>query len=195
MAMLDRMSVLIGLCSGILPGKADPSRLLEQPMRRRLLSLIETHPGIHASELCREAGEPWGTVQYHLSLLHKGAMVTAIDSGRERRFFPSETDPAKARLLALLTQGRRPEIANFIRANPGARQVDVCDALGISRKTFRNSVIPMMQEGLVAEKRGLQSNRYFPLAGLDPLLSEFPGAAIPVAPEVPSAGHDLPGLV
>ncbi|HUR26036.1 MAG TPA: hypothetical protein VM327_08510 [Candidatus Thermoplasmatota archaeon] len=195
MAMLDRFGVLVGLCSGILPGPADASRLLEQPMRRRLLSLIETHPGIHASELCREAGEPWGTVQYHLSLLHKGAMVTAIDSGRERRFFPSETDPAKARLLALLTQGRRPEIANFIRANPGARQVDVCDALGISRKTFRNSVIPMMTEGLVAEKRGLQSNRYFPLAGLDPLLSEFPGAAIPVAPEPAAAGHDLPGLV
>jgi predicted transcriptional regulator len=191
--MLDRMRVLMGLCSGILPG-VDGSRLLEQPMRRRLLSLIESHPGIHASELCREAGEPWGTVQYHLSLLHKGAMVTAIDSGRERRFFPSETDPAKARLLALLTQGRRPEIANFIRANPGARQVDVCDALGISRKTFRNSVIPMMNEGLVAEKRGLQSNRYFPLAGLDPLLQEFPGAAIPVAPQPPEAGHGLPGL-
>ena len=195
MAMLDRMGVLLGLVSGLLPGGADGSRLLEQPMRRRLLSLIESHPGIHASELCREAGEPWGTVQYHLSLLHKGAMVTAIDSGRERRFFPSETDPAKARLLALLTQGRRPEIANFIRANPGARQVDVCDALGISRKTFRNSVIPMMAEGLVAEKRGLQSNRYFPLAGLDPLLSEFPGAAIPVTPEPAGAGHDLPGLV
>lgn len=195
--MLDRFGVLIGLCAGIAPA-GDRSRLLEQPMRRRLLALIESHPGIHASELCREAGEPWGTVQYHLSLLHKGAMVTAIDSGRERRFFPSETDPAKARLLALLTQGRRPEIAAFIRANPGARQVDVCDALGISRKTFRNSVIPMMAEGLVAEKRGLQSNRYFPLAGLDPLLQEFPGAAIPVGPSGPepaSAGHDLPGLV
>src|SRR5687768_12298124 len=196
MAMLDRMSVLIGLCSGILPKAADSSRLLEQPMRRRLLSLIASHPGIHASELCREAGEPWGTVQYHLSLLHKGAMVTAIDSGRERRFFPSETDPAKARLLALLTQGRRPEIAVFIRANPGSRQVDVCDALGISRKTFRSSVSPMMKEGLVAERRGLQSNRYFPLAGLEPLLTQFPGAAIPVGqgPD-PAAGHGLPGLV
>jgi predicted transcriptional regulator len=194
--MLDRLRLTIALCAGILPGGSG-AHLLEQPMRRRLLALIQTHPGIHASELCREAGEPWGTVQYHLSLLHKGAMVTAIDSGRERRFFPSETDPAKARLLALLTQGRRPEIANFIRANPGARQVDVCDALGISRKTFRNSVIPMMQEGLVAEKRGLQSNRYFPLAGLDPLLQEFPGAAIPVPPTQDEhlGGGDLPGIV
>jgi predicted transcriptional regulator len=193
--MLDRMRVLIGVCAGIsLPGSADRQRLVEQPMRRRLLALIETHPGIHASELCREAGEPWGTVQYHLSLLHKGELVHAIDAGRERRFFPSETDPAKARPLALLTQGRRPEIAAFIRANPGARQVDVCEALGISRKTFRNSVMPMMAEGLVAEKRGLQSNRYFPLAGLEPLLSQFPGAAIPVAPEPAGAGHDVPGL-
>jgi DNA-binding transcriptional ArsR family regulator len=204
--MLDRLRILF-LCAGISPGSPEAARLLDQPMRRRLLSLIESHPGIHASELCREAGEPWGTVQYHLSLLHKGDLVTAIDSGRERRFFPSETDPAKARLLALLTQGRRPEIAAYIRANPGARQVDVCDALGISRKTFRNSVLPMMKEGLVAEKRGLQSNRYFPLAGLEPLLAEFPGVAIPVAhpagfdaagsapPPGPASIGDFPGLV
>ncbi|MEA3165619.1 MAG: hypothetical protein QOJ26_485, partial [Thermoplasmata archaeon] len=33
--MLDGMRVLVGLCSGILPGGADGSRLLEQPMRRR----------------------------------------------------------------------------------------------------------------------------------------------------------------
>lgn len=189
--MLDRLGVVLGLCAGVAPGP-EASRLLDQPMRRRLLSLIERRPGIHASEICREAGEPWGTVQYHLALLHKGAMVTAIDSGRERRFFPSETDPAKARLLALLTQGRRPEIAAYIRANPGARQVDVCDALGISRKTFRNSVLPMLQEGLVAEKRGLQSNRYFPLAGLDPLLQEFPGAAIPGPPSAAGSGPDGP---
>lgn len=192
--MLD-LRVLLSVCGLAGPGPADRQRLMEQPMRRRLLDLIETHPGIHASELCREAGEPWATVQYHLSLLHKGEMVHAIDAGRERRFFPHDTEPAKARLLALLTQGRRPEIAAYIRANPGARQVDVCDALGISRKTFRNSVMPMMKEGLVSEKRGLQSNRYFPLAGLEPLLSQFPGAAIPVAPTPSLGGGDLPGLV
>lgn len=147
-------------------------RLLDQPMRRRLADLIARKPGIHASELCREAGEPWGTVQYHLSLLHKGDLVRAVEAGRERRFFPHSVDPGKARLLALMNQGRRPEVARFIRDHPGARQVDVCDALDVSRKTFRNSVLPLVAENLIQEKRGLQNNRYFPLAGLDALLAE-----------------------
>lgn len=150
----------------------EQDRLLEQPMRRRLVDLIASRPGIHASELCREAGEPWGTVQYHLSLLHKGDLVHAVEAGRERRFFPSGMDPARARLLALMNQGRRPEVAQYIRDHPGTRQVDVCDALDVSRKTFRHSVQPLVAENLIQEKRGLQNNRYFPLDGLSSLLEQ-----------------------
>jgi len=155
-------------------GREDESRLLEQPLRRRLLDLIADSPGIHASELCRTAGEPWGTVQYHLTLLHKGEMVTSVEAGRERRFFPSAVDPRKARLLALLHQGRRTEIASFIRDHPGSRQVDICDALDVSRKTFRSSVEPMVEEGLVNERRSLQDNRYFPQEGLLEILGPGP---------------------
>ena len=151
-------------------GRNDAAHLLQQPLRRRLLDMIAEQPGIHASQLCRSAGEPWGTVQYHLSLLHKGEMVTSVEAGRERRFFPSEIDPRKARLLALLHQGRRSEIASFIRDHPGSRQVDICDALDVSRKTFRSSVEPMVEEGLVNERRSLQDNRYFAQDGLVEIL-------------------------
>ena len=156
--------------------------LLAQPTRRRLVDLIAGRPGIHASELCREAGAPWGTVQYHLSLLHKGQLVRTVDAGRERRFFPSEMDPTRARLLAMVSHGRGPEIARFIRDNPGSRQVDVCDALAVSRKTFRNCVHPLVAERLVHERRGLQDNRYFALDGLAALLEpEQSGLANPDA--------------
>ncbi len=170
--MLDS---ILGLLGQAVIGQVSTKNLAEQPMRRRLLALIDSHPGIHASELCRSAGEPWGTVQYHLALLHKGELVTAVAAGRERRFFPTEVEPHKAKLLALLHQGRRSEVVRFIQSNPGSRQVDVCDALRMSRKTFRASVLPLVQEQLVQERRGLQSNRYFPLADLAPLLRAAQG--------------------
>ncbi len=165
----DRWLDSVLATTGVL-GQNEMNHLLEQPLRRRLLDMIAEQPGIHASQLCRSAGEPWGTVQYHLSLLHKGEMVTSVEAGRERRFFPSAVDPAKARLLALLHQGRRSEIAAFIRDHPGSRQVDICDALDVSRKTFRSSVEPMVEEGLVHERRSLQDNRYFPQDGLVEIL-------------------------
>ena len=152
-----------------------PAGLADQPMRARLLAIIQEHPGIHASRLCREAGGPWGTVQYHLSLLGRGELVQSVDTGRERRFFPAGTEPRRARLLAILNQGRRPEIARFIQKNPGQRQVDICDALDVSRKTFRSSVGPLVEEGLIHERKGLQTNRYFPEPGLPDALSHVDG--------------------
>jgi predicted transcriptional regulator len=174
--------VLAQLAASTLFGRVgEPNSLLDQPLRRRLLGIIEEKPGIHASELARESGEPWGTVQYHLSLLHKGQAVTSVEAGRERRFFPHEVDPARARLLALLGQGRRPEIATFIRDHPGARQIDICDALDVSRKTFRNSIEPLVEEGLVQERKGLQSNRYFPQPPLAELMPQPPASPDPAA--------------
>lgn len=159
--MLEFVAQMLAAAQGLF-GRVTGPELLEQPMRRRLLQIIEEKPGIHASELCRASGEPWGTVQYHLSLLHKGELVTTVEAGRERRFFPHQVDLGRARLLAILHQGRRIEIATFIQGNPGARQVDICDALSLSRKTFRHAIEPLVEEGLVQERKGLSFNRYFP---------------------------------
>jgi predicted transcriptional regulator len=181
--MFDVLAQLAASAASTLLGRVgEPGHLLDQPLRRRLLGLIEERPGIHASELARESGEPWGTVQYHLSLLNKAQAVTSVEAGRERRFFPHQVDPARARLLALLGQGRRPEIATFIRDHPGARQIDICDALDVSRKTFRNSIEPLVEEGLVQERKGLQSNRYFAQPPLADLMPQPPAAPTDPAP-------------
>lgn len=154
---------------------ADPQALLAQPVRKRILDLIRRRPGIHASALCRESGEAWGTVQYHLALLDKGDLVTAVSAGRERRFFAGGVDPEKARMVGVLNQGRRQEIARFIQENPGSRQVDVCTAVSVSRKTFRASIAPLVDAGLVSERKGLQTNRYFADEELRSLLQNEDG--------------------
>lgn len=151
---------------------SDSDSLLEQPVRKRLWGLIRRQPGIHASALCRESGEAWGTVQYHLSLLRKGDVITSLEAGRERRFFPNDVDERRAKMLSVLHQGRREEIARFIRAHPGMRQVDVCEGVNVSRKTFRASIQPLVDAGLVRERKGLQMNQYFPEERLAALLPE-----------------------
>ncbi|MCA1819624.1 MAG: hypothetical protein LC620_06210 [Halobacteriales archaeon] len=187
--MLDLLGQLLASAGSAFFGRVSGDDLLDQPLRRRLLDIIESRPGIHASELCRSAGEPWGTVQYHLSLLHRGQMVTAIEAGRERHFFPSQIDPAHAKLLALLHQGRRHEIAAFIRDHPGARQVDICQAVDVSRKTFRSSIEPLVAEGLVHERRGLQNNRYYAQEPLARLLT--PEEAAPLADAAAPVASDV----
>ncbi len=145
--------------------------LLRQPVRRRLLDIISDQPGIHASELCRQADESWGSVQYHLSLLRRASLIKSVTSGRERRFFSSSLDSGLARRLALVRQGRRYEIADFIQQNPGCRQVDVCEALNVSRKTFRAAIDSLADEKLVVERKGQRNNLYYPQQDLDPVLN------------------------
>lgn len=152
--------------------------LLEQPVRNRLMRLIRRNPGIHASEMCRETGEAWGTVQYHLSLLQRNEMVMSMEAGRTKRFYPPDAAGARLEMVSLLDQGRRGEIARFILENPGMRQVDVCKAVSVSRKTFRASVADLVGAGLVAEHKGLQTNRYFPDDSLAPLLEAPPAMDI-----------------
>ncbi len=149
-----------------------PDRLMEQPVRKRLMGLIRRKPGIHASEICRETGEAWGTVQYHLSLLQRNEMVTSMEAGRTRRFYPPDATTARMEMVSLLEQGRRGEIARFILENPGLRQVDVCQAVSVSRKTFRSSMADLVDAGLVDEQKGLQANRYYPDSALVPLLQD-----------------------
>lgn len=144
--------------------------LPRQPLRQRVMGLIRREPGIHASQICRETGQPWSTVQYHLRLLQQTEMVTSVDTGRERGFFPDDIDAEKANLVMLLREGRKEAIARLIQAQPGIRQVDICRAAPVSRKAFRRSVDSLIEAGLVAEHRGLQTNRYFPGAELRDLL-------------------------
>ncbi len=148
--------------------------LLAQPVRKRLFGIIKREPGIHASEICRESGEAWGTVQYHLSLLQQNDMVQSVEAGRERRFFPPDIQPEVARLLGLLHCDRRQGIVSWLREHPGARQVDVCNALSVSRKAFRSAVGPLVAEGLVQEQKGIQTNRYYVDEGVHGVVSPSP---------------------
>ncbi len=193
--MMLKWIAAIGLLSTSGNDRDRADDLLRQPVRRRLLDIIADQPGIHASELCRQADESWGSVQYHLSLLRRASLIKSVTSGRERRFFTSSLDSGLARRLALVRQGRRYEIADFIQQNPGCRQVDVCDALGVSRKTFRAAIDSLAEEKLVIERKGQRNNLYYPQEDLDPVLTmhgnDVKGAQDLVPGAFDSHGRDL----
>lgn len=149
-----------------------PEPLLMQPVRQRLMGIIRRRPGLAATELRREVGEAWGTVQYHLALLQESHMVTTVEAGRGRLFFADGVDPQRARLIGALHQGRRQEIAHFIRDHPGVRQVDLCHAVSVSRKTLRASISALVEAGLVLEHKSLRENRYFAQEPLEELLRD-----------------------
>ncbi len=114
--------------------RINDDELLEHPVRSKIFSTIQQHPGIHASQLAREVGVGWGTVSHHLDKLDRAKMVTTRKVNNQKCFFEqggtiSRQDMEAASAIKGDTAGA---IAGFVHANPMTSQKDMAEALGIS---------------------------------------------------------------
>ncbi len=55
--------------------------------RDSIFALIESNPGIHFRDICRQLNKEIGVVQYHLYILKRFNLVTSERDGRFTRFF------------------------------------------------------------------------------------------------------------
>lgn len=141
---------------------ADDAAFLEQPTRRRILTLIQTNPGIKISRLCQEAEAGWGTVKYHLHLLQKSGLVVSRAKGRDCLLFPHDYPVAALEVVETMRQGRAGTLAREIARTPGANQKQLCERVRLTRKIIRRYVELLAQADLVTEERDAQYQRYYP---------------------------------
>lgn len=72
---------------------------LELESRRRAYELVAATPGLHLREIARQLAMDVRTAEYHLRQLGKHGLVTAIDEGGFRRFFPRTADGRGAEIV------------------------------------------------------------------------------------------------
>ncbi|MEK6852050.1 MAG: helix-turn-helix domain-containing protein [Candidatus Thermoplasmatota archaeon] len=72
---------------------------LELESRRRAYELVASAPGLHLREVARRLDLDVRTVEYHLRQLEKHGLMTAIDEGGFRRFFPRTADGRRAEVV------------------------------------------------------------------------------------------------
>lgn len=149
--------------SAAAPAPVEPERrLLDQPMRRRMVEVIRSQPGIKISQLCKETDAGWGTVKYHLQLLKGAGLVVARAAGRDCLLFTSDYPARDLPVTEALRQGRARELATAILATPGASQKELCERIHMTRKIVRRYVGLLSAAGLVEERRDAQYQRYAP---------------------------------
>lgn len=108
--------------------------LLEHPMRQEIFSVIQQHPGIHASQLAREMDVGWGTITHHLDKLQKGRLVTTRKVNNQKCFFEMGGNISRQdmEIASALKGDTASTIAQFVGANPMTSQKRMAEALGIS---------------------------------------------------------------
>lgn len=144
-------------------------------MRRRILSLVNAYPGLHLRELQRRAETSSMLVEYHLNVLERMGLVTSVEEGGYRRFFPAKgasvpLGRTEKRWLGLLRQQVPLGIALYLIEHEGAAHKDLADVVPVTKSTLTYHLKNMEAAGfIVREPPG--TGRIFRLANRDHTLA------------------------
>jgi len=125
-----------------------PSRILDHPLRRAIVDLVQKEPGISFSEIARRLDIAPGQLTHHARMLEKAGIVFSSPHGQTRRFF----HVGHGRLETVAPLAERALLA--LRERP-MRASDLAKALGVSRQALHYHVKQLVADGkLVALSEG-----------------------------------------
>jgi predicted transcriptional regulator len=140
--------------------KTSPERAPLNPIRRKLIELIQERPGARLLDLWQEMRSHRGTAHYHLEILERVGAVQSFHRDGATRYFPGSYSPLEARQMTLLMRGYVLEVVREILEHPGIAQEDILHTVDISRKVFRAYADALKHEGLLEERRDGRAKRY-----------------------------------
>lgn len=118
-------------------------------MRRTIRDYVETHPGVHFSELVRELDIAAGQMQYHLQQLLSNEQVVETPLYGRTHYYPSEYDGWECGALALLRRETAREILLYLLEHGSMTPGDVTDSLDIARSTLEWHLEHLLEQELV----------------------------------------------
>lgn len=136
--------------------------LMTHFVRGRLYQAISKQPGIHFSELRREADVSSGTATHHLHILEKAGYIKSKREGALVRFYTTG-QPIKDEEYGLLDEER--DVLEEVRANPGLPEEAIATRLDQHPAAVKRSVARLKRLGFLESAPG---------AGGQPLVARKP---------------------
>jgi len=130
------------------PPRLRPDRLLEHPLRLRVLRAIEDDPGVRMHHLAARLGRDYHAVRYHVERLEEAGLIHAV--GR-RRLYAGEDAPTPEE-EALFNPAAR-EVYRFVASRHEVAQGAVPVALGLAPSTVSEAASRLVQAGLLERER------------------------------------------
>jgi DNA-binding transcriptional ArsR family regulator len=125
-------------------------------VRRRILLLVESYPGLHLREIQRRIATSAMLAEYHLNILENMGLVTSREQGGYRNFFPSRNvqhplNDTDRRWLALL---RRPAVLGMVLSlleTGSARPVELARVASLPASTAMYQLKVLREAGLLRQ--------------------------------------------
>jgi predicted transcriptional regulator len=130
--------------------------------------------GLSEAKLWKESGLARGTLRHHLRLLEAGGVIHKVNLGRKSHFFATDADSARSEKVARIQYGRACDVLREILVDPGVRQKDLRERLGMTRKVLRHNLDVLEGGALIQEHAKGRMRRYWPGQSVDgPIWSLF----------------------
>ena len=147
-------------------GVSSKSRNNDHPLRRRVLTTLEKHPGLCYRELQTTLNAANGTLRHHLDVLQSRRSVTIMHVNGRTCYFagaPSQIEVLKgisiseqraARSLPIgLSLVQRLIIEDIVKEGIPRSQSDLARRIGRSRATVHSAVKVLRRRGILREDR------------------------------------------
>lgn len=165
--------------------------LLNHPVRRDLLRIISTDPGVNISELHGRMDLGWGSLLYHLQRLEAQEFIISRRWGRSRRYFLNQRGlEARAHGIRALKAPNALALASIVAAQPGRTQAELATQMSLCKSVVSKYAKRLEDAALVQRQVGRNCLRLFPTDALRELLHTVPhsgAGAGPLAPPEPTA--------
>ena len=124
--------------------------VLNQTTRMQIYSFITDNPGTNFRGICSCLGLPIGVVQYHLTILKKGNLISDRKDGRNKRFFKSRKfSPIEMKIISALRHETVEKILTILHDEESEAHGKLANRLEISSQALTWHMKQLQQDGLV----------------------------------------------
>lgn len=142
----------------------DKQNVMEHPLRRSLMEMVQDQPGIHLRELANAHGTAVTNTQWHLRKLELADMLRTQKVQGRRLYYPAEGG-IEARSEAIANAAiRNPNaeaIFEYLVENSGCNQRTVSESLEMNAGTVRWHLRKLEAAGLIRSVPDGTQTRYF----------------------------------
>jgi predicted transcriptional regulator len=126
------------------------SRLLNQPTRMKIYSLVKDNPGIHFRAICNRLNLPIGAAQYHLNLLITAGLISVYTDGMYKRYFESKTfAEADMKIISLLRHNTIKSILSLLSQSGSMAHKEIASKIGVSSQALTWQINRLKKNGLI----------------------------------------------
>lgn len=144
----------------------DKSNVLEHPMRKALLEVVENEPGVHLRELASRHDTAVTNTQWHLRKLEMAGLVKTQKVQGRRLYYPTAggamAKQAAVQNAAVQNPNAR-KILDYLQGHAGTNQRTLADLLDMNPGTVRWHLRKMEAAGMVRCIQDGTQSCYFPV--------------------------------